>query len=280
MSRESRAEMIAAPVRRLLVVVVILAALAVSVAAVGAGHASAREADRDCNEFSNQAAAQAFFVEHGGSASDNFDDLDADHDGVACESDPCPCSTGSPAPVPAPTPAPVIPAPVPAPEPVPAPAPETGVPAGDRLPVIVVRDVDGDTVYVRYADGTEGYVRLIGIDTPEDVKPGTPVECGARAAASSMRTMAEGRRAELVTDPTQDRFDRYGRLLAYLYVGGRNLDKVQLRDGWAYTYVYEENRFQLYGGFRRAQEAAETERAGVWGKCHGDFHSSEPGEQD
>jgi hypothetical protein len=53
--------------------------------------AGAREADRDCNEFPTQAAAQTFFVENGGSASDNFDDLDADHDGMACEDDPCPC---------------------------------------------------------------------------------------------------------------------------------------------------------------------------------------------
>src|ERR1700709_316582 len=46
--------------------------------------------------------------------------------------------------------------------------------------------VDGDTLRIREADGDPAYVRLVGIDTPEDVKPGSPVECGSKAAAQSM----------------------------------------------------------------------------------------------
>jgi micrococcal nuclease len=94
-----------------------------------------------------------------------------------------------------------------------------------------------------------------------------------------MRMMAEGEEATLIADPTQERFDRYGRLLAYLYVGGRNLDRVQVRDGWGYVYVYEDEPFELVRGFRQAQESAEREGAGVWSKCRGDFHSAEPGTQ-
>jgi endonuclease YncB( thermonuclease family) len=237
------------------------------------GPASAREADRDCDEFPSQAAAETFFVEHGGSASYNFDDLDADHDGIACEDDPCPCSTAGSSPAPEAPPA------TPEPAPTPEASPKPVVPTPNRLPVTVVRDVDGDTVYVRYSDGAEGYVRLLGVDTPEDVKPDHPVECGARRAAASMRRMAAGRAATLVTDPTQDRFDRYGRLLAYLDVGGRNLDKVQIRDGWGYVYVFENHPFRQVRGFRRAEASAERERLGVWRRCGGDFHSAEPGTQ-
>lgn len=240
--------------------------------------ASAREADKDCSDFSSQAAAQTFFLEHGGSASNNFDDLDADHDGVACESNPCPCgvlTTPAPTPAPTPTPVPSSPAPV---EPTPAPPSPPPIPEGEELGVYVIRDVDGDTVFVRYADGAEGYVRLIGVDTPEDVKPGYPVECGARQAANSMRAAAAGRQATLFTDPTQDRFDTYGRLLAYLYVGGRNLDRVQIREGWGFTYVYEYPFLQT-GSFRKAQATARRLDLGVWEVCGGDFHSAEPGKQ-
>ena len=56
----------------------------------------------------------------------------------------------------------------------------------------VTRVVDGDTVIARFADRAESPVRLIGIDTPECVKPGTPVECGARAAAQTLRYLVEG----------------------------------------------------------------------------------------
>ncbi len=46
--------------------------------------------DKDCPDFSTQRAAQLFFLRHGGPQSDP-DRLDADHDGIACEDNPCPC---------------------------------------------------------------------------------------------------------------------------------------------------------------------------------------------
>jgi micrococcal nuclease len=153
--------------------------------------------------------------------------------------------------------------------------PELAVPDGDRLAAAITRDVDGDTVVARFEDGAEIDVRLIGVDTPEEFRPDTPVECGARAAASSMVQLAAGRRATLVTDPTQDRFDRYGRLLAYVYVRGRNIDRIQIRRGWAYTYVYDDNPFRKVSTFRQAEALARSESRGVWGRCGGDFHSAD-----
>lgn len=41
--------------------------------------------DRDCADFATQADAQAFFLAHGGSPLRNVDNLDANHNGVACE---------------------------------------------------------------------------------------------------------------------------------------------------------------------------------------------------
>ena len=58
-------------------------------------------------------------------------------------------------------------------------------------------------------------MRLIGIDTPETRRPGTPIECGGPKASELMHRMADGRGITLLTDPSQDRFVRYGRLLAY-----------------------------------------------------------------
>lgn len=83
-------------------------------ASVGAGAQSEQmKRDRDCGSFGSQAAAQNYFIGHGGPSSDP-DGLDADHDGVACESNPCPCSTGTGGGPPPPPPAP----PPPPPEPV------------------------------------------------------------------------------------------------------------------------------------------------------------------
>ncbi|HEX8860141.1 MAG TPA: excalibur calcium-binding domain-containing protein [Actinomycetes bacterium] len=59
--------------------------LAVSAALLALGATPAFAADKDCKDFSSQAAAQAYFEAHGGSPSNNVDRLDADHDGQACE---------------------------------------------------------------------------------------------------------------------------------------------------------------------------------------------------
>jgi hypothetical protein len=50
----------------------------------------AQAADRDCSDFNNQRRAQRFFREHNPRRDPHG--LDADNDGVACESLPCPCS--------------------------------------------------------------------------------------------------------------------------------------------------------------------------------------------
>lgn len=41
--------------------------------------------DRDCPSFDSQAQAQRFFDQHGGSPSNNVDDLDRNNNGEACE---------------------------------------------------------------------------------------------------------------------------------------------------------------------------------------------------
>ena len=78
----------------------------------------------------------------------------------------------------------------------------------------VLRVVDGDTIRVRL-DGRTERVRYIGVDTPESVKPGTPVQCFAKRASRANAALVAGRSVKLVGDV--EHRDRYGRLLAYVY---------------------------------------------------------------
>jgi micrococcal nuclease len=140
--------------------------------------------------------------------------------------------------------------------------------------------VDGDTLRVRLPSGGLDYVRLVGIDTPEDVKPGYPSECGAKSAATAMRQLAPaGATVVLRPDSVADTRDRYGRILAHAFVEGRQLEPAQLRRGWAYVYRYEGQRFDGLTRFEAAQRSARRVRRGSWGRCGGDFHSAEPGLQ-
>jgi hypothetical protein len=63
----------------------------VSLGVVGVVGGPAQAKDMDCGNFDTQAAAQDYFLDHGGPHSDP-DALDSDGDGIACETNPCPCS--------------------------------------------------------------------------------------------------------------------------------------------------------------------------------------------
>jgi micrococcal nuclease len=63
--------------------------------------------------------------------------------------------------------------------------------------------------------GRDENVRYIGVDTPESVKPGTPVQCFAKRASAFNKRLVAGERVRLVRDAEER--DRYGRLLAYVY---------------------------------------------------------------
>src|SRR5262245_7201389 len=87
----------------------------------------------------------------------------------------------------------------------------TDLQAAQPLPTIT-RGIDGDTVVV----DSIGTVRLIGVDTPETVDPRRPVGYFGKEASEFTTRLATGKQVRLEFD--QDRTDRYGRTLAYVYL--------------------------------------------------------------
>lgn len=225
----------------------LLALLALLVGMTGLVGVPAQAApDKDCGDFPNQKKAQVFFLEHGGPDSDPHR-LDSDGDGVACESNPCPCYYGK--------------------------QPPSGGDGGGgsdgpkrvKQRAKVLKVVDGDTIRVRIIGGPRRNVRLIGIDTPE--VHGT-VECGGPKASKVMkRLLPRGTKVRMVSDPTQDRKDRYNRLLRYVMKGKKDVGKVQLARGWAEVYVYANNPFERVKPYRKAQRRAKDAPRGIWKRC-------------
>jgi len=78
----------------------------------------------------------------------------------------------------------------------------------------VNRVVDGDTLKVMVND-EELTVRMLGVDTPESVKSGTPVQAGSLEASDYTKQLT-GKKVLLVYD--KKRLDFYGRVLAYVWV--------------------------------------------------------------
>jgi micrococcal nuclease len=129
----------------------------------------------------------------------------------------------------------------------------------------VVRVVDGDTIRVRLGDRTER-VRYIGVDTPESVKPGTPVQCYAKRAAAANAALVSGQHVRLVGDV--EHRDRYGRLLAYVYRAGDGafVNALLVRDGYARTLTIAPNVAHAAEFARLARTAREAGR-GLWRAC-------------
>lgn len=134
-------------------------------------------------------------------------------------------------------------------------------PAGATVPV--TRVVDGDTVEVRL-DGREEDVRYIGVDTPETVKPDTPVQCFGPQASSFNHRLVEGRQVRLVFG--EERRDVYGRLLAYVYLGDRFVNAELVRRGLARTLTIPPND-RFAGRFKALEIAAARAGRGLWGAC-------------
>ncbi len=127
----------------------------------------------------------------------------------------------------------------------------------------VVRAVDGDTIEARIGGELED-VRYIGVDTPETVKPGTPVQCFGHRASDFNRHLVEGERARLVFGV--ERRDVYGRLLAYVYIGHSFVNAELVRRGFARTLAIPPNtRYRMLFGHLE-QHAALLGR-GLWGAC-------------
>ena len=225
-------------------------ALCALLAAPGPGAGAGRGADRDCADFSSQAAAQHYFDSRGGSPSNNVDNLDGDGDGIVCEANPCPCAK-----------------------------PGEGGGGGhgghghhgggaSKKAARVISVTDGDTVKVRVRGRVED-VRIIGIDTPE-VYFGK--ECGgARASRSMKRLLSRGDRVRLIRDRSQDNRDVYDRLLRYVERSGRDVGRKQLNRGLAEVYVFD-SPFARVGSYRRQRNAARAADRGSWRSCGGNFH--------
>jgi micrococcal nuclease len=145
--------------------------------------------------------------------------------------------------------------------------------AAQRLTGRVVRAVDGDTLEVALDDGDTETVRVIGVDTPETVKPDTPVQCfGPRASRFEHHTV-EGRRVRLVTG-VEPR-DYYGRLLAYVWVERgptsgppkeRFLETELLRRGLARTLTFHPNDRYAHR-FEGLERTAAKAGKGLWNAC-------------
>ena len=125
----------------------------------------------------------------------------------------------------------------------------------------IIRVVDGDTIVINY-NGKEEKVRLIGDDTPESVHPDKDKNTSyGKIASEYTKKMLEGKKVSLELD-VQER-DKYGRILAYVYVDGKMYNETLLENGYAKVATYPPN-VKYVDIFKKLEKKAREENAGLW----------------
>lgn len=140
-------------------------------------------------------------------------------------------------------------------------APESG--AGVSPPEVlygadvrVERVVDGDTLIVDL-DGERTRVRVLGIDAPELARDGRPAEPCAEEAEVRAREIVGSGGVTLIGDESQEKYDQYGRLLAFAEVGGEDLGLSLLSEGLAEVYR-DAAGIERFDDYRDAEASAPT----------------------
>jgi len=141
----------------------------------------------------------------------------------------------------------------------------------------VVRVVDGDTFLASVNGGRAQRIRVIGVDTPETVKPDTPVRCyGPQASAFTKHLLQPGTRISAAHEAGGDT-DRYGRQLWDVWLpDGRFLESVLVASGAARAYPYRP-QVEFAPLLARLQAQSQAAARGLWGPpCRGHSFADNP----
>lgn len=132
----------------------------------------------------------------------------------------------------------------------------------DQIDVEVTSVIDGDTIKIMY-EGKEETVRYLLVDTPETNHPRLGKQpLGSEATAENKRLIESGDVS--IEFDVGDRFDDYGRLLAYIYVDGESVQEQLLEAGLArVAYVYPPNT-RYVDEFEEVEDSAKEEGIGIW----------------
>jgi len=125
---------------------------------------------------------------------------------------------------------------------------------------VVERVVDGDTL--RLTNGET--VRLIGVDTPETVKPNAPVERLGHEATTFTKEFLQKGSFQVRLSFDSDRRDKYGRLLAYVWVGDRLLNEELVLAGLARVETQYSYSRAMKDRLLQAESQAKIQRRGIW----------------
>lgn len=134
-----------------------------------------------------------------------------------------------------------------------------------RLPALVIRVIDGDTIEVSIGE-TKEIVRLLGIDAPESVDPERQTQCFGIQAAEQLRLLVNSKRIYLGVDRFAPNRDKYERLLRYVYnENGEMINLEMIKKGYAFAYT--PGALEHFSDLRYFEKQARESNIGLWNRA-------------
>ena len=123
--------------------------------------------------------------------------------------------------------------------------------------------VDGDTIKI-LMNNKEHTIRMLAVDTPESVHPTKAVEYyGKDASDFTCNLVKNAKKLEIEYDDNSDKTDKYDRLLVWVFVDGKLLQKELISNGYGkLAYLYDDYKYTK--DLEAAQELASAKNLGIW----------------
>ena len=135
--------------------------------------------------------------------------------------------------------------------------------ASEKIKVTLDRCVDGDTAVFKVKKESKK-TRFLGVNTPESVKENSPVEpYGKQASNYTCNKLKKTKKIEIEYDPKSNKEDNYGRLLVWVFVDDKLLQKDLVRLGYAEVkYVY--NDYLYVDELKKEEQKAKDKKLRIW----------------
>lgn len=133
--------------------------------------------------------------------------------------------------------------------------------------------VDGDTAWF-IIRGKREKVRFLGIDAPESVHPnGVIEEYGIDASDYTCDMLKNAHYIYLEYDSNSDRYDKYDRVLGWVFVDNNNLSELLLSKGYAQVkYIYGD--YKYVDRLCKVQEEAYHNHLGIWNSVNDTYQKN------
>ena len=145
--------------------------------------------------------------------------------------------------------------------------------SNQRIKIKLINCIDGDTAWFIINDKKEK-VRFLGIDTPESVHPNGIIEdYGKEASDYTCNTLKKAKHIYIEYDLNSDRYDKYNRVLGWIFVDNNNLSELLLSKGYAsVNYIY--GNYKYIDELCLEQEKAYSNRLGIWSKEDDEYQNN------